>query len=69
MMTTKTRCDLLIRNAYVLTMDAKGTAYPDGAIAVDGRNIVAVGKEAEIRSFIPGSSICTTTRPSTWSAR
>jgi 5-methylthioadenosine/S-adenosylhomocysteine deaminase len=48
MMTTKTRCDLLIRNAYVLTMDDKGTAYPDGAVAVDGRNILAVGTEAEV---------------------
>src|SRR5712664_647697 len=48
MTTTKTRCDLLIRNAYVLTMDAKGTAYPDGAIAVDGRKILAVGPEAEV---------------------
>src|SRR5260221_644539 len=48
MTTTKTRCDLLIRNAYVLTMDAKGTAYPDGAIAVDGRKILTVGPEAEV---------------------
>lgn len=41
-------CELLIRNAYVITMDAERTKYPQGAVAVDGRNIVAVGSESEI---------------------
>jgi 5-methylthioadenosine/S-adenosylhomocysteine deaminase len=41
-------CDLLIRNAYVLTMDAQRTVYPSGAIAVRGHSIAAVGPEARI---------------------
>ena len=41
-------CDLLVRNAYVLTMDARRTKFPDGAIAIDGRNIVAVGSDPEL---------------------
>ena len=41
-------CELLIRNAYVITMDAERTKYPKGAVAVDGQNIVAVGSEIEI---------------------
>ena len=49
-MTTSTPevCDLLIRGAYVLTMDAKRTVYPSGAIAVRGHSIAAVGPEAQI---------------------
>ena len=35
--------DLLIVNGYVLTMDGSRTVYPDGAIAISGRKIVAVG--------------------------
>ena len=41
-------CDLVVRNGYVLTADAARTKYPDGAIAIDGRDIVAVGPDAEI---------------------
>lgn len=41
-------CDLLIRNAYVLTMNAQRTTYPAGAIAVRGHSIVAVGPEAQV---------------------
>ena len=41
-------CDLLVRNAYILTMDAQRIKYPDGAIAIDGRNIVAVGSNPEL---------------------
>ncbi|MGE5202112.1 MAG: amidohydrolase family protein [Acidobacteriota bacterium] len=41
-------CDLLIRNAYVLTMNAQRTTYPSGAIAVRGHSIVAVGPEAQV---------------------
>jgi len=48
------KCDLLIRNGYVVTVDAAGTVYPTGAIAVDGRNILAVGREGELsRRFAP----------------
>ena len=41
-------CDLLIRNACVLTLDAERTVYPTGAVAICGRDIVAVGPEAEV---------------------
>jgi len=41
-------CDLLIRNGYVLTMDARRTVYSPGAIAVRGHSIIAVGSEAQI---------------------
>ena len=41
-------CDLLVRNAFILTMDAQRSKYPDGAIAVDGRNIVAIGSDSEV---------------------
>ncbi len=43
-------CDLLIRNAYVLTLDANRTVYPRGAVAIDGPTIVAVGPEREVLS-------------------
>lgn len=36
-------CDLLIVNGHVLTMNAKRQVYPDGAIAIVGRDIVDVG--------------------------
>jgi 5-methylthioadenosine/S-adenosylhomocysteine deaminase len=42
-------CDLLVANAYVLTMDGKRRVIPNGAIAITGRKIVAVGAEAELR--------------------
>jgi 5-methylthioadenosine/S-adenosylhomocysteine deaminase len=47
-------CDLLIRNAYVATVDAERTVYRTGAIAIDGRDIVAVGRERDVVSrFAP----------------
>ncbi len=47
-------CDLIIRNAYVITMDAEGTKYPEGAVAIDGRIIVGVGPQSDIeRRFRP----------------
>ena len=44
------RCDLLIRNGYVITMDADNSKHPNGAIAVRGRDIVAVGPDSELSS-------------------
>ncbi|HVM79989.1 MAG TPA: amidohydrolase family protein [Stellaceae bacterium] len=41
-------CDILIRNGFVLTVNAQRTTYPAGAIAVRGHTIVAVGPEAQI---------------------
>ena len=43
-------CDVLIRNAYVLTCDAKRTKHPKGAVAVAGRRIAAVGPSAELEA-------------------
>jgi 5-methylthioadenosine/S-adenosylhomocysteine deaminase len=41
-------CDLLVRNAHVLTLDTRRTVYPQGAVAVSGRDIVAVGPERDV---------------------
>jgi len=41
-------CDVLIRNAFVVTMDSSRTVLPSGAIAISGRNIVAAGPEREV---------------------
>ena len=41
-------CDLLVRHGHVLTMDAKRTVYPDGAVAISGTRIVAVGPTAKV---------------------
>ena len=41
-------CDLLIRNAHVLTCDEHRSTYPDGAVAVRGSEIVAVGEDTAL---------------------
>jgi cytosine/adenosine deaminase-related metal-dependent hydrolase len=40
--------DLLIRHAHVITMDDAGTQVVDGAVAITGRRITAVGPDAEV---------------------
>jgi 5-methylthioadenosine/S-adenosylhomocysteine deaminase len=40
--------DLLIRHGYVMTMDDAGSLIEDGAVAISGRDIVAVGPDAEL---------------------
>jgi 5-methylthioadenosine/S-adenosylhomocysteine deaminase len=40
------KADLLLHNAHVLTMDAEFHAFPEGALAVHGGEIVAVGPTA-----------------------
>jgi len=47
---TPTPVDLLIRHAYVMTMDDEGRLIQDGAIAVAGRRIVEVGAD---RTLVP----------------
>ena len=42
------RCDLLVTNGYLLTMDKERTIYSPGAVAVTGNAITAVGSEKEI---------------------
>ncbi|MBT5415613.1 MAG: amidohydrolase family protein [Rhodospirillaceae bacterium] len=41
-------CDILIRNAYVVTVDDDRRIFPAGAVAITGRRIVAVGPEREV---------------------
>ena len=41
-------CDLLVRNAYVITLDEQRRVYPSGAVAIRGRRIAAVGPDAEV---------------------
>ena len=42
------RCDLILKGAQILTLSARRTIYPAGAIAVRGHTIVAVGPEADV---------------------
>jgi cytosine/adenosine deaminase-related metal-dependent hydrolase len=44
-------CDLLVRNAYVVTQDEQRHVYPSGAVAITGRRIVAVGPDAEVGRY------------------
>ena len=41
-------CDLLVRHAYVITLDDQRRVYPSGAVAIRGRRIAAVGPDAEV---------------------
>lgn len=41
-------CDILIRNGCLITMDARRTIVPNGAVAVAGHTIIAVGNDAEV---------------------
>jgi 5-methylthioadenosine/S-adenosylhomocysteine deaminase len=43
-------CDYVVRNGVVITMDPTRTVYPNGAVAVRGHSIAAVGRESEILS-------------------
>ena len=52
-----TKCDLLIVNGYVLTMDQSRTIYAPGAIAVTGNTITAVGSEADIVENFASSQV------------
>src|SRR5207237_7525110 len=47
---TKQKVDLLVTGEYVVTMDAQRTIYHDGAVAVKGDTIVAVGPHAELEA-------------------
>jgi len=40
--------DLILKNATIVTMDDSYRIIPDGALAVDGDSIVAVGERAEV---------------------
>ena len=47
-MNEERRCDLLIRNACVITVDAGRRVFSPGAVAVRGHILVAVGPEKEV---------------------
>ncbi len=49
--------DILLVNAHVLTMDAEFTQYRNGAVAVRGDSILAVGPEAEIKASFTASQV------------
>lgn len=50
--------DFLFVNASVLTMDDKYSVYPQGAVAVLGQKITAVGHESELRQkYIPAELV------------
>lgn len=47
-------CDILIKNACVLSMDAKRTIWRPGAVAIAGRDILMVGPERDVApSVVP----------------
>jgi 5-methylthioadenosine/S-adenosylhomocysteine deaminase len=49
---------LLIDNAIVVTLDEDDTVHLDGAVAIDGDRIAAVGPSADVRSVIaPGARV------------
>jgi cytosine/adenosine deaminase-related metal-dependent hydrolase len=50
----RTACDIIIVNACVLSMDARRTIYPDGAVAITGSTIAAVGPEREVTGAYRG---------------
>ncbi|MDP3283626.1 MAG: S-adenosylhomocysteine deaminase, partial [Desulfobacterales bacterium] len=43
--------DLLIINGTVITMDGEDSVIENGAVAVKGENIAAVGKAGELSAF------------------
>ena len=45
-------CDLLIHNAFLITVDAERHVFSPGAVAVRGHNVVAVGPEREVMSGV-----------------
>ena len=47
-------CELLIRNAYVITLDPERRIFSNGAVAIDGGTIVGVGRDDELaKEFSP----------------
>lgn len=51
-------CDLLIRNAYVITVDAERRIFAKGAVAITGPLIVDIGHDAEVADrFVPAKTI------------
>lgn len=51
------KCDLLVRNAYVITLDEQRRMYPKGAVAITGKRIVAVGPDADVGAYAAARTI------------
>jgi len=47
-------CDVVIRHGYVITMNPDRTIYADGAVAIDGREIVMVGPDTDVAAACRG---------------
>ena len=54
-MTGPEQVDLLVTNAVVITMDDDRTIYADGAVAVRGNEIVAVGRRVDVEAACSAS--------------
>jgi cytosine/adenosine deaminase-related metal-dependent hydrolase len=50
-------CDLLVRNAYVITLDEGRRVFPSGAVAIRGRRIAAVGTNGEVGRYTSARTI------------
>lgn len=51
------KVDLLIKNGYIVTMDRDARLFSNGAIAINGNRIVAVGKSSDIEQKYSGERI------------
>ncbi|MCD4805302.1 MAG: S-adenosylhomocysteine deaminase, partial [Desulfobacterales bacterium] len=43
--------DMLVLNGTLLTMDSRGTQFKNGAVAIDGEKIVALGSADDFSSW------------------
>ena len=53
----KRRCDLLVRNGFVITVDGQRQIFFPGAVAISGNRILWVGPDAEASGFDPTTTI------------
>jgi 5-methylthioadenosine/S-adenosylhomocysteine deaminase len=49
-------CDLIVSNAFVLTMDAERRVYPHGAVAIHESKIAMVGREKDVLGRFRGTN-------------
>ena len=49
------KIDILIKNGAVLTFDEKETVYQNGAVAIDGGDIIAIGDDVELKKNYRGT--------------
>ena len=51
------RCDVLLTNAIVVTMDERFTVHASGSVAISGRTIVAAEEDTRFRLLRSGSRL------------